>query len=232
MIDLTDLDDSYDDYYDDDEDDYYDDSPALSLPSPKRPKLDRDSQGRPIMPNLLAGVTIPDTGRDRDGEECSVCLDPPLHPVTLPCGHVFCFTCAKGLTRQGASSACSLCRQDIPADYLDNSQVISEALEDVDKAGESSQQAWSWFYEGRNGWWKFEERNNEEIEETFLKGTQCLETLICGNLYVIDFTRMEQYQKNYPNRKRKIKRDLQTCDSKGIAGLSKFKQNSQPGGSH
>ena len=46
-----------------------------------------------------------------------------------------------------------------------------------------------------------------------------METLICGQLYVIDLVRMEQYQKNFPTRRRKIKRDLKTCDSKGIAGL-------------
>ena len=24
-----------------------------------------------------------------------VCLDPPVHPVSLPCGHIFCYLCAK-----------------------------------------------------------------------------------------------------------------------------------------
>ena len=88
--DLTDGDDNYDSYDDSDDDD------EESLPSqdPKRPRLDTDSQGRPVMPDLLAGVAIPE-GPARTGDECSVCLDPPLHPVTLPCGHVFCYLCAK-----------------------------------------------------------------------------------------------------------------------------------------
>ena len=56
-----------------------------------------------------------------------------------------------------------MCRQDIPDDYLDSSQVLTEALEDVKGENEgSNNQEWSWFYEGRNGWWRFEERNNEE----------------------------------------------------------------------
>ena len=92
IIDLTDINSDGDDHYDsyDDEDD------EESLPSqdPKRPRLSTDSQGNPVMPDLLAGVTIP-AGPTRTGDECSVCLEPPLHPVTLPCGHVFCFLCAK-----------------------------------------------------------------------------------------------------------------------------------------
>ena len=74
--------------------DHDDDDSTGGAGASKRPRLERDRQGRPVMPDLLAGVNIPD-GPGRDGDECSVCLDPPLHPVTLPCGHVNCFTCAK-----------------------------------------------------------------------------------------------------------------------------------------
>ena len=93
FYDLTDVPTSDDEVWDvddlsDDEDD------ELPSQDPKRPRLDTDSQGNPIMPNLLTGVKIPE-GPGRSGDECSVCLDPPLHPVTLPCGHVFCFLCAK-----------------------------------------------------------------------------------------------------------------------------------------
>ena len=31
-------------------------------------------------------------------------------------------------------------------------------------------QDWSWYYEGRNGWWRFEERNSEELETEFRRG--------------------------------------------------------------
>ena len=45
-----------------------------------------------------------------------------------------------------------------------------------------------WFYEGRGGgWWKFEVRLNQEIEEGYSAGALAMETLICGNLYVVDF---------------------------------------------
>jgi len=236
IIDLTDINSDGDDYYDSYDDDDDDDEESLPSQDPKRPRLATDSQGHPVMPDLLAGVTIP-PGPARSGDECSVCLEPPLHPVTLPCGHMFCFLCAKGLTRQGGvRGSCSLCRQDIPDNFLDNSQVISGALDDVDSqelapsTSGQQQQTWSWFYEGRNGWWRFEERCNEDLETTYLSGEQSLETIICGQLYVIDFVRMEQYQKNYPTRKRKIKRDLKTSDSKGIAGLQASKRKTMSQG--
>ena len=30
-----------------------------------------------------------------DTLECAICLQPCMHPVQLPCSHVFCFLCAK-----------------------------------------------------------------------------------------------------------------------------------------
>ena len=87
----------------------------------------------------------------------------------------------------------------------------------------ADEEEWQWFYEGRNGWWRFEERNNEELEENFSLGQKMFETMICGNLYMIDFQAMEQFQKGYPNRKRKIKRDSRTSSCKGVAGLQKRK---------
>ena len=32
--------------------------------------------------------------------ECAVCLQPSIHPVKLPCNHIFCFLCVKGVTIQ------------------------------------------------------------------------------------------------------------------------------------
>jgi len=179
----------------------------------------------PVLPNLLEGVTIP-SGPPRTYDECSVCLDPPVHPVTLPCTHVFCYLCAKGLTRQaGQLASCSLCRKDIPHGYLESAQVLAKASLDLNDTPPllADEEEWQWFYEGRNGWWRFEERNNEELEENFSAGHNMFETMICGNLYMIDFQAMEQFQKGFPNRKRKIKRDSRTSFCKGVAGLQKRK---------
>jgi len=179
----------------------------------------------PSLPNLLEGVTIP-TGPPRTFDECSVCLDLPVHPVTLPCNHIFCYLCAKGLTRQaGQLAACSLCRKDIPDGFLESAQVLAKASMELNDTPPllAEEEEWQWFYEGRNGWWRFEKRNNEELEENFTSDQKVFETMICGNLYVIDFNTMEQFQKNFPTRKRKIKRDLRTSTCKGVAGLQKRK---------
>ncbi len=40
--------------------------------------------------------------------ECSVCLQPFINPVKLPCGHSFCFLCVKGVAN--VSHNCALCR--------------------------------------------------------------------------------------------------------------------------
>ena len=85
----------------------------------------------------------------------------------------------------------------------------------------SSSDGTCWFYEGRNGWWKFgkllflnsnlkkviyfkiiilcsflDQRNNEDIEEIYEKqiSPSKAEFLICGNIYVIDFQSMKQYR--------------------------------------
>jgi len=81
---------------------------------------------------MLEGVTIP-PGPPRTYDECAVCLDEPVHPVTLPCSHIFCYLCAKGLTRQtGSLATCSLCRNSIPGGYLESAHVLAKASLDLD----------------------------------------------------------------------------------------------------
>ena len=59
IIIVSDGEDEYDDDYDDDDEDSENLSGLEPEPA-KRPRLDTDSQGNPLMPNLLAGVAIPD----------------------------------------------------------------------------------------------------------------------------------------------------------------------------
>jgi len=175
------------------------------------------------MPNMLEGVKIPE-GVERTGDECSVCLDPPVHPVSLPCGHIFCYLCAKGLgAGLGTAKLCSLCRRPIPHGFLESAEVLAKASQELNDTPpvDAADLQWQWFYEGRNGWWRFESRNNDDLEEAFSEGKQQVETLICGNIYVIDLASMEQFQKSMPQRKRRIKRDLKTAQCKGVAGLGK-----------
>jgi len=48
--------------------------------------------------------------------ECPVCLQLCVFPVKLPCSHVFCFLCLKGVA--GRNRRCALCRADIPQDFV------------------------------------------------------------------------------------------------------------------
>ena len=56
--------------------------------------------------------------------ECPVCLQTCVHPVQLPCNHIFCFLCVKGVLAN-QRRRCALCRKDIPPEFLDNPKLVS-----------------------------------------------------------------------------------------------------------
>jgi len=146
--------------------------------------------------------------------ECAICLQTCIYPVQLPCKHIFCFLCVKGATTQ--SKRCAMCRAEIPPDYLDHPELIS-SLDLVQEC--TFEDGFQWFYEGRNGWWLYDERTGLEIEQFYKSGEKKCELLIAGFLYIIDFEHMMQFRRNDPNRRRQIKRDAATVPKKGIAGL-------------
>lgn len=147
--------------------------------------------------------------------ECAVCLQKCVHPVRLPCSHIFCFLCVKGVANQ--SKRCAMCRQEIPADFLDHPTLLSAIemeKEEIHPGG------YQWFYEGRNGWWRYDERTNSEIEEAYSSGETSVTLLIAGHNYDIDFNTMRQSRTNCPGLRRAIKRDTVTSKAKGTAGLT------------
>lgn len=157
--------------------------------------------------------------------ECAICLQSCIHPVRLPCCHVFCFLCVKGASWH--SKRCALCRQEIPEDFLERPVLLSPeelkaaaaGLSRSGRAGNDSSEDYAWYYEGRNGWWQYDERTSCELEEAFAKGRKCTEMLIAGFLYVADLENMVQYRRNEHGRRRKIKRDIVDIPKKGVAGL-------------
>jgi len=152
--------------------------------------------------------------KDVEKLECAVCLQACIHPVELPCGHIFCFLCVKGVANQ--SKRCAMCRKELPSGYLEHPQLVNSVDLEQACAYEDGQQ---WFYEGHNGWWQYDERTSIELEIAFKRGDHTCELLIAGFLYVIDFEHMVQLRRNDPSRRRRIKRDLATILKKGIAGL-------------
>lgn len=72
----------------------------------------------------------------------------------------------------------------------------------------------------KGGWWEYECRSAKEIETAYQLKSNEVEILLCGDLYVIDFVKMRQFQKSLPHKKRNIKRDLKRQGPcKGIAGI-------------
>jgi len=145
--------------------------------------------------------------------ECAVCLQTCVYPVQLPCKHIFCFLCVKGVTLQ--SKRCAMCRQEIPPDYLYHPDLLSQVQESENSYEDGGQ----WFYEGRGGWWQYDQRTSVEIEAAMAREEERCELLIAGSLYIIDFEHMLQYRRNDPSRRRRIKRDQASGPKKGVAGL-------------
>ncbi|XP_078505012.1 E3 ubiquitin-protein ligase RNF146 [Lissotriton helveticus] len=155
--------------------------------------------------NAAASLPVP---------ECAICLQSCVHPVSLPCKHVFCYLCVKGASWLG--KRCALCRQEIPEDFLDKPTLLSPEELKAASRGNGEQ---AWYYEGRNGWWQYDERTSRELEDAFTKGKKNTEMLIAGFLYVADLENMVQFRRNEHGRRRKIKRDIIDIPKKGVAGL-------------
>ncbi|XP_065279963.1 E3 ubiquitin-protein ligase RNF146 isoform X2 [Dermacentor albipictus] len=146
--------------------------------------------------------------------ECAICLQKCIHPARLPCGHIFCFLCVKGIANQ--SKRCAMCRQEIPADFTEKPELIPDPEAEQDSPTEES---YRWFYEGRNGWWQYDERTSAELEAAAAKQLSRCEVLIAGFLYIVDFEHMVQVRRNDFSRRRRVKRDLAGVPKKGIAGI-------------
>lgn len=89
--------------------------------------------------------------------DCPVCIQRCVHPVKLPCGHIFCFLCMKGVALRNRN--CALCRQPIPPSFLNDPELVDKS--ELDKVSDDVK----WFYQGRNhGWWQYEHRMEKELE--------------------------------------------------------------------
>ena len=155
--------------------------------------------------------------------DCPVCLQSCNYPVQLSCGHIFCYLCIKGVALR--SRRCALCRQDITVDSIENPTLVKPVSFEKGKPAKDEgsdhekDQDFLWYYEGRNGWWQYDEKTATEVEKAFKSGKRSCQLLIAGFLYLIDFENMFQMRRNEPGRRRRIKRDKPGAERKGVAGI-------------
>lgn len=132
------------------------------------------------------------------------------YPVVLPkCGHKFCYLCVKGFK----DPICALCRAPFVLQNINT--------KDLSFSEESQTDEHEWLYRGAYGWWKYDFRTAQEIEEAYQNDLLTVEILIAGNIYNIVFESMLQIQKNDPRRFRQIRRQIksESYNTIGIAGL-------------
>ncbi len=94
---------------------------------------------------------------------CSVCLtDNPTLPISLTCGHKFCYLCIKGVKLSTYSATCPLCRHPISNDIL-TKMSLEDCLDNLLPNIENQ-----WLYKGNNnGWWKYDVEHNAELEKMY-----------------------------------------------------------------
>ncbi|XP_059172237.1 E3 ubiquitin-protein ligase rnf146-like [Physella acuta] len=177
-------------------------------------KLKTSVKDQTYQPNAT-GQIQPDGTGEENILECPVCLQSCIYPVQLPCRHIFCFLCVKGVASR--SKRCALCRQQIPPDFFCRPNLIRR--DDLEQPV-TFDDGYSWFYEGVNGWWQYDDRTSRELEVYHKAGHTSCELLIAGYVYLIDLTNMVQSRRNDRTKKRRIKRDLiNLAGRKGVAGL-------------
>ncbi|KAL5293488.1 RNF146 family protein [Megaselia abdita] len=152
---------------------------------------------------------------DANAIECPICLQSCIHPVKLPCGHIFCFLCVKGVASK--NRRCAMCRREIPPEFLDHPQLVN-GIQDICNT-KTTEDGYQWFYEGRYGWWQYDDRTSSDIEEAYKKEDKSCTILVAGYVYIVDFEGMVQRRQTDPSRVRHVKRDLATIPKKGVAGL-------------
>lgn len=71
------------------------------------------------------------------------------------------------------------------------------------------------------GWWQYDDRTSQDIEDAFQRMEKTSSILVAGHLYIVDFEAvpMTQLRHDDHSRRRRVKRDLGSIPKKGVAGL-------------
>lgn len=165
-------------------------------------------------------------------DDCPICFEKFSSPVKLECNHYFCFACIRRhLDDTSIQRQCPVCRRAISATFdlannvvnRSSSQLFSISLlstNTVTQPTRTNDDSYDWYYEGRNGWWKYDANTSRIIEQSYQNNRQGqIKCSILGHVYLIDFKKMLQVRQDDTTRIRKIKRDSSDAIFKGIAGL-------------
>lgn len=111
-----------------------------------------------------------------------------------------------------------MCRTEFPTEFFERPELL-HPIEATASTSSNTINEYQWFYKGRNGWWQYDERTCQEIENSYKNGEKQCTILVAGYVYVVDFDQMLQQRQSDPSRKRQVKRDLASIPKKGVAGL-------------
>ncbi|ODM86897.1 hypothetical protein Ocin01_19787 [Orchesella cincta] len=129
-------------------------------------------------------------------------------PVQLPCGHLFCYMCIKGVFLN-QNSGCPMCRGVIPITVLTN-PVLKEDPDQLSK-GVKLANGPEWMVAIRR-------KDYERAGKAFRNNQQTCQLVLAGHIYVVDFTQMIQYRLTDVNAVRRIKHGTNQ-PVKGVAGI-------------
>lgn len=119
-------------------------SSCVGTDEPQQTEMPTELECQKLM-NASDECSIERTGPE--SIDCAICLQTCVHPARLPCGHIFCFLCLKGIAHQ--SKRCAMCRHEIPVDYLEHPDLVPSTS--TETAQQSLEGGYQWFYEGHNG---------------------------------------------------------------------------------
>lgn len=121
---------------------------------------------------------------------CDICCDDFKYPITLSCGHKFCFMCAK--TIKETNGYCPTCNSQI----VENLDKIT--MKNVEKTTQEVFPCVRWIYNSRDAtkWWYYDENINGIIENAhqswLINKVQPNSLTIGSRFYDINFDNMEQ----------------------------------------
>lgn len=92
--------------------------------------------------------------------DCCVCLEKPSYPITLSCGHTFCYICIKFVCEN--SKTCPLCRAPV-SESLDKLSI--DDISNHDQIVETYPCV-KWLFKSRDNksWWYYDPNVNNELE--------------------------------------------------------------------